>query len=263
MLKADNLLAGKRVIITAGGSGIGAAMAKTFSAVGAKVAICDLDDSRFEALIDQRHVLAATKADVSDIRGITAFVEGAAARLGGLDILVNNAGIAGPNGHVEDLDPEEWDKTITVDLSSAFYCSRAAIPFLKQQVTGSIVNIASSAAFFGYPLRSPYAAAKWGLIGLTKTMAMELGPHQIRVNAICPGSVSGDRIDRVMAGEAKSRGITIGQVKESYTRHTSLKTFVEKEDVANMALFLVSELGAKISGQVLGVDGHTEALTQY
>ena len=165
---------------------------------------------------------------------------------------------------LEDIIPSEWDTTINVDLNSAFYCSKLAIPHIKlNNDGGSIINIASSASFFGFPLRSPYTAAKWGLIGLTKTMAMELGEDQIRVNAICPGSVAGQRIDTVMQSEARTRGVSFDEVKLGYTKQVSLKTFVDAEDVGNIALFLTSSLGAKISGQVLGVDGHTETLTQF
>lgn len=263
MLDASKSLKNKRVIISAGASGIGAAMARMFSDAGAKVAIFDIDESNFEEMLGNDEIAYAAKADASDYDQIEAFFTGAVAEIGGVDVLVNNAGIAGPNARLEDINPGEWDKTITVDLNCAFYCSKLAIPHIKKNDGGSIINIASSASFFGFPLRSPYTAAKWGLIGLTKTMAMELGDDQIRVNAICPGSVAGKRIETVMQKEAKTRGINFDDVKASYTRQVSLKTFVEAEDVGNLALFLASSLGAKISGQVLGVDGHTETLTQF
>lgn len=263
MFKGDSLLAGKRAVITAGGNGIGAAMAKALSAAGARVAVCDLDDRNFDAMLAVGDAAYAAKADVSDFEQVSVFFEEAVSQLGGLDILVNNAGIAGPTGALENIDPDAWDKTIQVDLSSAFYCSKLAIPHIQEAGAGSIINIASSAAFYGYPLRSPYAAAKWGLIGLTKTMAMELGSDRIRVNAICPGSVNGDRIRRVMEGEANSRGIGIEEVEKGYTKQVSLKTFVEKDDIANMVLFLCSNLGVRISGQSIGIDGHTETLSQY
>ena len=156
----------------------------------------------------------------------------------------------------------DWRRTIDVDLNAQFYCTKYAIPMLKASGGGSIVMMASNAALFGYPLRSPYTAAKWALIGLTKTLAMELGPHGIRVNALCPCSVEGPRIDGVIEREAAKRGVSAEKVREDYQRQSSLRTFVSPGDVAAMALFLVSDLGAKISGQAIGVDGHTESLAQ-
>jgi len=182
--------------------------------------------------------------------------------MGGLDILVNNAGIAGPTALCEEVSIEDWRRTIDVDLNAQFYCTKYAIPMLKAAGSGSIVMMASNAALFGYPLRSPYTAAKWALIGLTKTLAMELGPHGIRVNALCPCSVEGPRIDGVIEREAAKRGVSAEKVREDYQRQSSLRTFVSPGDVAAMALFLVSDLGATISGQAIGVDGHTESLAQ-
>ena len=128
---------------------------------------------------------------------------------------------------------------------------------------GSIICIASTAALFGFPLRSPYAACKWAIIGFMKTLAMELGPERIRVNAICPGSVSGPRIDGVIERDAASRGMQPQEIRDLYLRQTSMRTFVEAEDVAEMAFFLASTAGARISGQAIGVDGHTEGLSNW
>jgi NAD(P)-dependent dehydrogenase (short-subunit alcohol dehydrogenase family) len=180
---------------------------------------------------------------------------------GSLDVLVNNAGIAGPTARVEDIEPADWDRTIAVDLNGQFYCARLAVPLLKGAGGGSIINISSSAAFSGYPLRSPYAASKWAVIGLTKTLAMELGRFGIRVNAICPGSVEGPRIDRVIERDAAARGMTPEAVRNIYLSHTSMHTFVTADEVASLAAFLASDGGAKISGQVIGVDGHTESIS--
>lgn len=263
MLATSDLLKDKRVVISAGGGGIGAGMAKMFSEAGAKVATFDINDENFADMTQKGHLSYGEVADAADYDQMERFFKNAVDHLGGIDILINNAGISGPNARVEDIDPNDWDKTLIVDLSNAFYCSKLAIPHIKKNGGGSIINIASSASFFGFPLRSPYAAAKWGIIGLTKTMAMELGSDQIRVNAICPGSVAGPRIDGVIEREAETREMSFEEVKDSYTKQVSLKTFVEKEDVGNMALFLASPFGAKISGQVLGVDGHTETLTQF
>jgi len=183
-------------------------------------------------------------------------------RYGRLDVLVNNAGIAGPTAPMEDIESEEWEKTIAINLGGHFYCTRKAIPLLKDSC-GCIINIASSVAFMGCPGRAPYTASKWAIIGLTRTLAMELGPDGVRVNAICPGSVDGDRLNSVIERDAKERGQSIEAIRNVYLRQSSLRTFISAEDVANLALFLASDLGSKISGQAIGVDGHTETLANW
>ncbi len=200
----------------------------------------------------------ASLADVADHGQFAQVFDDLDEQLGGLDVLVNNAGIAGPVAPVEDIAPADWDWTIAVNLSSQFYSARQAVPLLKDNSGGSIINIASSAAFFGCPLRTPYASAKWGLIGLTKTLAMELGQFGIRVNAICPGSVDGERINAVIQNDADCQGRTVEEIRDSYLRQTSMRILIDPSDVANLALFLASDLGAKISGQALGLDGNTE-----
>ena len=254
-------LEGKRVLITAGGAGIGRAMAGAFHAADARVHICDVDA---EALADAQAALpglGTSMTDVADPAAIDKLFDDALAHLGGLDFMVNNAGIAGPTAAVEDCDLEGWRRTLAVNLDATFYCSRRAIPALKAAGGGGIVNMSSSAGLFGYALRSPYVAAKWAIIGFTKTLAMELGPHNIRANAICPGPVSGPRMDRVIAAQAEARGVPEQEVRDTYTRNVSLRRFVAPEDIANAAVFLCSPAGAMISGQAFPVDGHTESLS--
>jgi NAD(P)-dependent dehydrogenase (short-subunit alcohol dehydrogenase family) len=238
-------------------------MAECFASARALVSICDVDEKNFSNIRETGLVKHVMRADVSAFSEMQDYVHEAVSVLGGLDMLVNNAGISGPNELLENIDPEDWRKTIDVDLNGVFYASKLAIPHIKKNDAGAIINIASSAAFYGYPNRSPYAAAKWAIVGFTKTMAMELGSNQIRVNAICPGSVNGERIENVIRGESDTRGITTDEVRKSYTKHVSLKTFVDQEDIANTALFLLSDMGRKISGQIIGVDGHTESLSQH
>jgi NAD(P)-dependent dehydrogenase (short-subunit alcohol dehydrogenase family) len=251
---------GKRVIITAGAAGIGRVVAETFIENGARVHVCDEVEERLTECRAALPGLGATLADVADPAQVDRLFDEAAAHLGGLDVLVNNAGIAGPTAPVEAVAPEEWDRTLAVNISGQFYCARRAVPLLRAAGGGSIVNLSSTAGLFGFPNRSPYAASKWAVIGFTKTLAMELGPERIRVNAICPGSVAGPRIERVIAADAQVRGEPVEKVRAAYERTMSMRTFIEARDVASMILFLVSEAGSKISGQALSVDGHTETL---
>jgi NAD(P)-dependent dehydrogenase (short-subunit alcohol dehydrogenase family) len=254
-------LAGKRAVVTAGANGIGRAICETLMAAGARVHICDVDEARIATAVEDLPGLGATLADVSDRAAVDRLFDEALDNLGGLDILVNNAGIAGPTGQVDEIDPDEWRRCIEVDLDGPFLCARRAVPAMRESGGGSIVNISSTAGLFGFPNRSPYAAAKWGLIGFTKTLAMELGPLGIRVNAICPGSVTGPRIDAVISAAARARGMADQEMREVWHRQVSLRTFVDAQDIANMVLFVCSDAGAKISGQALAVDGHTESLS--
>jgi NAD(P)-dependent dehydrogenase (short-subunit alcohol dehydrogenase family) len=217
------------VLISGGASGIGRTVAERFLEQEDAVHICDAS----------------------------------AENIGGLSILINNAGVAGPSAPVEEIDEDGWDRCIRINLSGTFYMTRRAVPLLKKQENASIVNIASTAARFGYPLRSPYAASKWAQIGLTKTWAMELGPCGIRVNAVCPTSVSGPRIEAVIRRDAEQRGLAPDQVRRVYERHTSMRTFVTADEVADTVLFLSSDQAAKISGQSISVDGHTEGLSNW
>ena len=174
--------------------------------------------------------------------------------------MIINVGVAGPTGTMEDISVDDWNQTIGTNLNSHFYFTKNAIPLLKQNNGGSIINLSSTAGIYGFPLRTPYAASKWAIIGVTKSLAMELGKFNIRVNAICPGSVSGDRINRVIEAKAKSLNIAINKVKEDFEEMVSLKTFVDKEDIANMAVFLLSSQAQKVSGQIMTVDGNTERM---
>ncbi len=252
----------KRVIVTAGAGGIGCTIAESFIGVGAKVWICDSDQAAVDDFKSGNPDAGASKADVSDPDQVDQFFDEATSDLGGLDILINNAGTTGPTGPIEDLDLNAWRRTFAVNVDGQFLCTRRAVPLLKAQESGCIINMSSTGGLFGCPLRAPYATAKWGVIGLTKTLAMELGAYGIRVNAICPGSVEGERIDRVIEAEAEARSVSADKIRENYLRQTSLHTFVSAQDVANLILFVCSDAGAKISGQALTVDGHTETLAQ-
>jgi NAD(P)-dependent dehydrogenase (short-subunit alcohol dehydrogenase family) len=247
--------------VTAGANGIGRVIARKLLNSGHRVHICDVDSSAIGNFLAENPGTTASAADISSAEEVNVAFDEFESLYDRLDVLVNNAGIAGPTARVEDVSVEDWDRTIAVDLNGAFYVTRRAVPLLKKTGGGSIVNIASSAAFFGYPLRSPYSAAKWAIIGFTKTLAMELGQQNIRVNAVCPGSVSGPRIERVIERDAEVRGMEAEEIRDTWTRQSSMRCFVSAHDVAAMIGFLVSADGTRISGQTLGVDGHTESLS--
>ena len=250
------------VMISAGAAGIGRVIAETFLDHECHVHVCDVDEDAISNFLAEYASASATRAVVSNVSQVEHVFDDLESQYGRLDVLVNNAGIAGPTAQVEDIEPADWDQTIAVDLNGHFYCTRKAIPMLKSS-RGSIISIASSVAFMGCPGRAPYTASKWAIIGLTKTLAMELGPHGIRVNAICPGSVEGDRVDAVIERDAENRGLIAKEIRNVYLRQSSLRTFINPHDVANMALFLASDLALNISGQAIGVDGHTETLTNW
>jgi NAD(P)-dependent dehydrogenase (short-subunit alcohol dehydrogenase family) len=251
-------LSGARVIVTAGGSGIGRVIAERFADAGASVFTCDIDQTLCEGVRCSTPAVCAAAADVADVASVDGFFDEALAHLGGLDVLVNNAGIGGPVACVEDVTPEDWRRTLDVNLTGAFLCTRRAVPALKEQGAGCIINMSSHYGLLGGPTRAPYVASKWALIGFTKTLAMELGPFGIRANAICPGGVEGERLERVIRMESEEKGMTCEQLREAWVRGCSLRTFVTPDDVAAMILFLCSEQGRRISGQAIGVDGHTE-----
>jgi len=227
---------------------------------GAQVYICDVNESALVACQRALPTVGALKADVADATQVDRFFAAALTQLGGIDLLVNNAGIAGPTAPVEEITVEQWEQTLAVNITSQFLCTRRATPHLKAAGGGLIVNLSSAAGLFGFPNRTPYAAAKWAVIGFTKSLAMELGPYNIRVNAICPGIVEGERQDRVIAAKAQAEGRTVEAVRAQIIRQNSMGTFVQAQDIANMVLFLASAAGSKISGQALSVDGHTETL---
>jgi NAD(P)-dependent dehydrogenase (short-subunit alcohol dehydrogenase family) len=249
-----------RVLVTAGAAGIGKAFVETFADAGAKVFICDIDRNALDAFRTARPEIGGGITDVSDPRQVDGLFDAAKAFLGGLDVLINNAGIAGPTAPVEDIALADWDRTIAVDLSGMFYCTRLAVPLLKEAGGGSIINMSSAAGRLGFPLRTPYAAAKWAVVGFTKSLAIELGPSNIRVNAIQPGVVEGERIERVISAKAKALGKSFDEIRDQMVSKVSLRRMVSRFDIANMALFLATDAGRNISGQALSVCGNVETL---
>jgi NAD(P)-dependent dehydrogenase (short-subunit alcohol dehydrogenase family) len=239
-----------RVLVTAGAGGIGRAIAQTFLEHGARVHVCDVDEKALSG-IDQ---FGKSRADVADVAQVERLFEDVKKSLGGLDVLVNNAGIAGPTAKVEDIGPEDWNRCIAIDLNGMFYCTRKAMPMIKAAGGGSIINLSSAAGLHGFPQRSPYCAAKWGVVGFTKSLAVEAGPDRVRVNCICPGIVEGERIDRVVDAKAKSLGISREAFLEKFLETTSMRSTVSAQEIADMALYLASDAARHITGQALAVD---------
>jgi len=243
-----------RVLITAGAGGIGLAMARAFVASGAEVWVTDVDATSLAGLPD------GVRGSLKDVRQ-EAEMESLFAKIkqdcGGLDVLCANAGIKGPTAAIEDMPLDEWRDCLAVNLDGAMLAAKHAAPMMKAQRSGVMIFTSSTAGLYGTPYRAPYSAAKWAVIGLMKTAAMELGPHGIRANAIAPGSVNGPRIDRVIAAEAEAKGMTADQVRKGYASGTALGRLSDAEDVANMAVFLASPAARMVSGQVLTVDGFT------
>jgi len=253
-------LAGKRAIITAGGNGIGRKTAEAFAAAGARVHICDIDEDAVERARDEVPNLTGTLCDVSDAAALGAFLDDGIASLGGLDIMVNNAGTAGPTLPVEEVSLDDWTACLTVNLTSTFIGTQKAVPALREAGGGSIVNLSSAAGKFAFPLRSPYSAAKFGIVGFTRTCAMELGPDKIRVNCIQPGAVEGERIDRVIRAKAEAQGISENEMRDKMAGIAHMREFVTAGDIANQILFICSDAGRHISGQSLSVDAGLEGL---
>jgi NAD(P)-dependent dehydrogenase (short-subunit alcohol dehydrogenase family) len=244
----------QRVLITAGASGIGLAMAQAFAATGAQVRVTDVDDAALAGLPAE---IAGERADVADEGQMAAVFARIGADWGGLDVLCANAGTSGPTAAIEAMDLAAWHACLAVNLDGAMLAAKYATPMMKAAGAGVMTFTSSMSGVYANPFRAPYVAAKWAVIGLMKTVAMELGPHGIRANAICPGSVEGPRIDRVIAAEAAAKGITPETVRAGYASGTALGRLVKAADVAAMAVFLASPGAAMISGQALAVDGFT------
>jgi NAD(P)-dependent dehydrogenase (short-subunit alcohol dehydrogenase family) len=249
---------GQRIVVTAGAGGAGLVIADVLGRAGARVAVCDIDEGAVSRLEGRSVAALARVVDVSSAKGVQGFCEEVAGMLGGIDVLVNNAGIAGPTAKAEDISTEDWDRTIAVNLTGQFLFARAAIPHMKRQRRGLIVNISSSSARTGLPLRLPYVVSKAGVLSLTTNLARELGPDGIRVNAILPGAIRGERLKRVIDAKAGALGVRPEDYSRNLFRYISLRTPVEPEDIAAMIQFLASPGGERITGQLIGVDGNVE-----
>ena len=254
------LLDGQRALITGAGSGIGKVMAQHFEKAGARIWICDADTNNLEQSLKENPDWNGTPCDVSDENQVDQLFKEMSDSFGGLEILVNNAGIVGPTASVEEIDPGEWRRSVGVNLNGAFYCTRLATPLLKNSPEASIINISSVAGRLGFARRLPYASTKWAMIGFTESLAKELGPSGIRVNALLPGIVEGPRIEGVFQARAESEGVPYEEVRDRVLNNVSMKRMVSACDVAEMAVFLCSEAGKNISGQSISICGNVENL---
>jgi NAD(P)-dependent dehydrogenase (short-subunit alcohol dehydrogenase family) len=254
-------LKGKRALVTAGAAGIGRSIVDAFVKAGARVHVCDVDAQALASLRAAESSVTTTVCDVSDVAQVDRMFDEARGSVGGLDVLMNNAGITGPTfTKVEEIKPEDWERTMAVNINGQFFCARRAVPLLKAAGGGSIINMSSSAGRLGYPLRTPYAASKWAVVGFTQSLAMELGPDSIRVNCLQPGFVDGPRSRRLREAQAAALGETVEQCENRMFAKTSMRQRVSPDEIASMALFLASDAGRHVTGQSLGICGGVETL---
>ena len=253
----------KKIIISAAASGIGWSAAKICAAKGALIYLCDVDEKKLHNI--KKHPLHnknifSFKVDASNEKEVIKFFLDLKKKVNKINCLINNVGISGPTGPIEKLNSDDWKKTLDVNVLSHFYFTKQAIPLLKKSNDSSIINISSTAGIMGFPLRTPYVASKWAIVGLTKTLAMELGKYNIRVNAICPGTIKGERMNRVIKDKSKFTKISTKNIEKDFISMCSLKKWITEDDIGNLCSFLVSKESNSISGQIISIDGNTERM---
>lgn len=251
---------GKRVIITAGAGGIGQAVIRQLVAAGAEVATCDISEEGIERLRKEFPGIHSEVVDVGNAAMQARFLESAIERFSGIDALVNNAGISGPTARIEDVDISDWSNVFRVNVESHFVACKVVVPHLRKQRDGSVIFISSTAGRLGYALRTPYSASKWALVGLMKSLAIEAGPEGVRVNAIMPGVVDGERIKRVIAAKAEAENLPYDEMERQWLKLVSLRRMIPPQEIAEMIQFLISDAGRTISGQSLSLCGNQETL---
>ena len=248
----------QRILITAAASGIGNAIADCCLEEGSRVHICDIDGEALEGAIKDKQGLSGTRCDVGNANDVARLIEDIEVSLGGLDILVNNAGIGGGHSPIEEIDVDEWRRTMDVNLNGMFYCIQKATPYMKAQKSGAIINISTVSVRTGMTNRLPYITSKQGVMGLTHNVARELGPWNIRCNAILPGLIDNTRGRAILARKAEADGRTLEETEEEYLRYISMRCWIEPKEVGDLVVFLSSEKAKHISGQFIAVDGHME-----
>ena len=256
---ANKNLKDKKIVISAAASGIGLAISKICLEKGAEVFLSDNNENFIKKIKKNKKLKGKYhlfKCDASNETDVKKYFKNIKKITSKIDCLINNVGIAGPTGTLEKLKTEDWEKTLKVNVFSHFYFSKEAIPLLKKNKSGSIINISSGAGIMGFPLRSPYAASKWAIVGITKTLAMELGKFNIRVNAICPGTIKGDRMKRVIKDKSKFLKISGKKIEEEFISMASMNSWIYEDDIGKMCAFLISDEAERVSGQIIGVDGN-------
>ena len=247
-----------RVIVTAGASGIGRAIAEHFLASGAKVHICDISQEALDDVLSSNPGMHGSIANVGKPEDVDRLFAEATTWMDGLDVLVNNAGIGGPNAPIDEMEDDDWDLTIQINLNGAFYCAKRAARIMKQQESGCIINISSTSARTGLPNRAPYVASKVGLEGLTRNLARELGPFGIRCNAVLPGSIENERGRMLLQRTADRDGITVEQARAQRLKYISMRTRIDPSEIADMAVVLTTPTFRHVTGQLFSVCGNVE-----
>ncbi len=244
-------------MVTGGGVGLGRKISLALSGHGYRVAVADIEGVRETTRdIENRGQEAlAIDLDLTRPQEIEQAVEAILERWGRIDVLVNNAGIAGPTAPISEVSLEEWEHVFAVNLTGSFLCDKAVYPHMMARRSGSIVHISSMAGRIGFPLRAPYAASKWAVLGLSRTLAAELGPYNVRSNAICPGPVEGDRIERVLRDRHLATGLPDAELRAEFTENIALRRMIPPEDIADMVLFLASDASRSVTGQAIHVCG--------
>jgi NAD(P)-dependent dehydrogenase (short-subunit alcohol dehydrogenase family) len=255
----ENTSMTQRVLITAGAGGIGLVIARAFVTNGARVHVVDVNEQAVRAMTSEHTTISATVGDISRSADLDALFDDVQKHLGGLDVLVNNAGIAGPTASVVDYPIEAWNAVVDINLTGTFMVTQRAIPWLRQSPAASIVVMSSLAGRFGYANRVAYSTTKWGLVGFTKTLSLELGPLGITANSIHPGAVAGSRLESVFEGRARISGRTAEQEADLAMANQSIKRFIDPADIAALVLFLAGPSARTISGQMFPIDGDARA----
>lgn len=256
----DMEISGLRFVVTGGASGLGAEIARRLLTEGARVHVCDNDEAALDRLLREHGNLSTSLCDVADPVSVERMVATAVEVMGGLDCFVNNAAISGPLAPVEETDIAAWEQCLKVCLFGQYYGIRFAIPHLRQSQNGSIVNISSAAGKLGFTNRSAYAAAKSGILGLTRTVSRELGAAGLRCNAILPGIIDGERLRRVLAANAELQGTSQDAVTQQWLEHASIKRMIQPQEIADLVIYLASPRGRSVSGQAISIDGDLQML---
>jgi len=247
----------ENVVVTGGADSVGREMAERFLARGDRVHICDNRAEALQATLNANPGMRGSQADVGDTQAVERVFRDAA-WMGDVSVLINNVGIGGPRAAMEDITYDEWDKTLRVNLGGMFYCMKQVIPAMKRNRHGVIINFSTGSTRTRLPLRAPYVASKAAVEGLTLNAARELGPFNIRCNAILPGMINNERMQRIIKTNAEAAGRTPAEIEAEYLQYISMRTKVEPSEIADMVLFLASEAARKVSGELISVSGNVE-----